>query len=372
MIDLTKLLGIDPQKTGLPIPPIVTPFNPNGAATLPTLAPPVNQVPGMPPANVTVPVGTRENPQAIPDEVLAGAELTVPAPPPLPSPGDLRYNNARAEYEKAVAAPAEKQNPWLQGLFLGLQGIKKATNPNDDAPIELLGNHKKRLNMEKAATALAPLQQQRQTDQKYRAGEVAIENTREDNALNRERVEMTREARESERKSRSLNRILGLKHFDPKNPTHAAAAKNAGLTPEELQGWDDRNPVEKQVAGITYRMNRNTGAYEPTNLPQDEAKTLTDYTVTMPNGEKRTYKVSQKDAANFSTQMSTLGIRLEHQSQENSKDRALTLQRDALKAQMDAALKQYDAAIKNRDQTQAEAHKERLLQLKNEYDALDQ
>jgi len=88
-------------------------------------------------------------------------------------------------------------------------------------------------------------------------------------------------------------------------------AQQAGIDPVELEGWDDRNPVEKMVAGQQYRLNRTTGAYEPTNLPKDESATLTDYAVNMPNGEKRTFKVAQKDAARFATQMEVLGAQIE-------------------------------------------------------------
>ena len=145
--------------------------------------------------------------------------------------------------------------------------------------------------------------------------------------------------------TRALSDLNKLKYFDPANPAHIALAKKAGVAnPEALQGWDDRNPIEKQVAGVTYRLNRSTGAYEPTNLPVDESKTLADYEITMPNGEKRTFKVSQKDAANFATQMHTLGIRLEHQSAENQRDRTFQAKRDAARYDFQVKLAQLKTA----------------------------
>ncbi len=109
-------------------------------------------------------------------------------------------------------------------------------------------------------------------------------------------------------------KLYGLKFIDPK--IHAPLIKAAGLDPETFVGYDDRKKDMKQIAGIWYKEKTpNSGIYEQSGLPTDETKTLTDYVVEMPpdalgKREKRTFRVSQKDAANFSTQMSALGARL--------------------------------------------------------------
>lgn len=136
------------------------------------------------------------------------------------------------------------------------------------------------------------------------------------NELKREEIEERRASRESRLKNQSLNKLNSVKYYDPANPAHRRLAESAGLNPDELKGWDDRNPVTKQVAGVTYQYNRSTGKFEPSDIPTDESKTLTDYKVQMPNGEMRTYKVAQKDAANFATQMYALGARLEQQERQ--------------------------------------------------------
>lgn len=138
--------------------------------------------------------------------------------------------------------------------------------------------------------------------------DLQIENTRADNEINKLRIESVKQSKADAEVARALKTISGLKWFDPKNPTHAALAKVGKLDPTALQGWDDRRPYTKSVAGVEYVY--KNGKFEPTNLPVNEAQTLKDYTVEMPNGEKRTYRVSQKDAANFSTQMSALGARI--------------------------------------------------------------
>jgi hypothetical protein len=179
---------------------------------------------------------------------------------------------------------------------------------------------------------IAGIEGERNADQKYRRGEVERQNILEDNRRLREQGEARMDAKKKEGTWKALNRLVQQKHYDPNNPAHVRLATEAGVNPETLQGWDDRNPVTKQVAGVTYQLNRGTGSYEPTNLPADEAKVLTDYEVTMPNGEKRKYKVAQKDAANFSTQMSTLGAKFEEnarqrefQAGENEKTRQQSL-----------------------------------------------
>lgn len=160
----------------------------------------------------------------------------------------------------------------------------------------------------KLAQILPQYQQAYGIERQKKADDLQIENTRADNAINKLRIESALQSRSDAEKGKAVLALNKLRWFDPKNPTHAALAKRSGLDPEDLQGWDDRRPYTKNVAGVEYVY--KDGAFTPSNLPVDEAKTLKDYTVEMPNGEKRTYKVSQKDAANFSTQMSALGARL--------------------------------------------------------------
>lgn len=160
----------------------------------------------------------------------------------------------------------------------------------------------------KLAQILPQYQQAYGMERQKKADDLQIENTRADNAINKLRIESALQSKADAEKGKAVLALNKLRWFDPKNPTHAALAKRSGLDPEDLQGWDDRRPYTKNVAGVEYVY--KDGAFTPSNLPVDEAKTLKDYTVEMPNGEKRTYKVSQKDAANFSTQMSALGARL--------------------------------------------------------------
>lgn len=141
-----------------------------------------------------------------------------------------------------------------------------------------------------------------------------------DDENKRLQITYQKEAQKNRTQSQMLSKLVNLKHFNPTDPQHLALAKEAGQDVENLKGWDDRDPKVKQVAGISYKYDYQTQSYTPTNLPTDESKTLKDYAVTMPNGEVRTYKVSQKDAANFSTQMTTLGARLEQDAKKYNND----------------------------------------------------
>lgn len=152
-------------------------------------------------------------------------------------------------------------------------------------------------------------QQKNDADIAYKRGQT--ENLYQDNEFQRERLLLQREQREEQQRQSALNTLFKAKYFDPKNAAHRAQAAKAGLNPDELGAWDDRNPYTKQVAGRTYQYNHKTGAFEPTNLPEDESKTLTDYEVTLPNGETRTYKVAQGDAARFAMQAQMLGVSIQ-------------------------------------------------------------
>lgn len=197
------------------------------------------------------------------------------------------------------------------------------------------------------------------TQQKLRQAQTATIPIDDENK--RQQNEYVRQNNADRMKTTALTKLTSLKYFDPKNSVHAALATQAGLNPDALQGWDDRNPITKQVAGITYEYNRATKSFDPSNLPPEDRNTTTEYKVKMPDGEERTYKVAQKDAANFSTQMSALGARIDatatenekqrtFQAGENEKARALARERMAdMRAARDDAQKRYDDAVQRKD-----------------------
>lgn len=178
-----------------------------------------------------------------------------------------------------------------------------------------------------------------------------------DDQLKREQILAQQQAAQQRITAAALGKLTGYKHYDPKNQAHQALAKQAGLDPETLQGWDDRDPVTKKVAGTTYEYNRSTQSFEPSDLPVDERETMTDYSVTMPNGEVRKYRVAQKDAANFSTQMSTLGARLEHTTSERKAKESFEITKLERQQNFQKELKNLEAKI-GREKATAQAQDE--------------
>lgn len=126
---------------------------------------------------------------------------------------------------------------------------------------------------------------------------------------NRKLLADTEESK-TRQQTQSLTNLNRLKYFDPHNPTHAALAKSAGLSPENLKGWDDRSPITKTVAGTVYKFNREVGNFEPTDLV-DKSKSLVDFVVTSEDGQRHIYKVPEEKAANFQNQQSMLGKKVE-------------------------------------------------------------
>lgn len=233
------------------------------------------------------------------------------------------YDEARSEYESAINAPVKKKAAWKDALFKAATIASNMFNPQNQLPVIGLGRAQYNQKAQRAYEKLAPLDALKDKDAARQYKQKQIENIDADNQYQRDRLKSNEQEKSEARRGRALSKVVSLKRFNPNDPTHAAIAKDAGLDPSALQGWDDRNPIEKQVAGVTYRLDRETGAYKPTDLPTDESKTLTDYKIEMPNGEMRTYKVAQKDAANFATQMHALGLRLQQSESQFTRRLAL-------------------------------------------------
>lgn len=179
-----------------------------------------------------------------------------------------------------------------------------------------------------------------------------------------DRKESERKAKEAVRAG-ALKAINKLKRFDPKDPTQAALAKDAGLDPAELQGWDDSNPVTKTVAGRTYEYNKATRSFEPSNLPIEDSKTLVDYEVTTPEGEVRTYKVAQVDAARFATQMQALGMNINARKEAQQSSQTFTASQNQIKMDFVKGMKN-DAAIIGTEKAKGKARQAFKLMFQKE------
>ncbi len=155
---LLAMLGIQgaPQTT--------PPFNPNAAAYTP--AAPVQPVP--------IP---SQQPRTAPNVVSGGvaprpgydSEGIAAGMPNMAPHVNSRREQLEGDYADIAAAPADKQNKWLQGLFLAMQAGQRIADPMNQAgaydskqPIQWLGNAKKAGELSQIQSELAPIYAQDQ------------------------------------------------------------------------------------------------------------------------------------------------------------------------------------------------------------------
>jgi len=115
-----------------------------------------------------IPVPSREDYQALPPlpqrtmqgGMLPSGELSIDkqqgTPPPALSPLEVQTN----AYNRAVQSKPHKQGALAQGAWWALQGINKIFNPQDDTPVQWLGEAKRQNRIMKEGQKLAPLQAQ--------------------------------------------------------------------------------------------------------------------------------------------------------------------------------------------------------------------
>jgi hypothetical protein len=314
------------------------------------------QQPNAPTPNLLDEYPTKDADQMVQPQAAPQTE-TQSAPVPTQSPMELPTQSAEQNLYDSLNQSVEKQPAWKQILYQGLQ-VAKNMATGQDQPITWLGNDKKAADVAQKASVLEPIQRQEQYNQQKALRDAQIKTIPIDDENKKLEIKARQDALQDRLKATALTKVAGLKYFDPNNPVHKKLAEQAGIN-EELKGWDDRNPVTKQVAGVTYQYDRATGKFEPSNLPADESKTLTDYTVQMPNGEWRTYKVAQKDAANFATQMQALGARINATAVENEKNRALTREQNDLNRKQALSISNQRIAQANQN---IELAKQRLAQ----------
>lgn len=144
--------------------------------------------------------------------------------------------------------------------------------------------------------------------------------------------------------------------YDPKNPAHRQAAQTAGLNPDTVPARDSRKREREVRAGVTYERNPNTGAWEQSGLAADESQKIVDYKVTV-NGETRTYRIPQKDAARFETEQAAAGVKFQRDMTMKEFDRETQRQLQEIKRQMDAEEREWKAAQDSLKYAQDEASK---------------
>ncbi len=306
----------------------------------------LNQQGTMPVTATTAPTSSGMVMARPPTDLPQAPDLTPPPAPvdpnPLP-PGSVVTNDAPYEadpekyyQQKYLDAISPKKRPKLLGALYGaLQGMTNEQLGTNN-PIKTLDDlQRDRANRQYGPILQAIGQQKAAVEAKnYRDAQIAHLKAQADSE--RENADTSREWRQNQHADKvqqqgdiALRTLLKLKHVDPSDTAHAALMVQAGLNPADVKGWDDRKIDTKQINGVTYKLNNDTHEYEQTNLPKDEAKTLVPYEVTMPDGERRTYKVAQKDAAGFSTQVTKLGMSIQATGDRQDKTIAFNKEKEA-------------------------------------------
>ena len=147
-------------------------------------------------------------------------------------------------------------------------------------------------------------EEDRQIGNAYRRAQIAnmmsnIENREFDNNLSEDKF-----------KEQTLREIT-KNGFDPDNvsPAQLERLRRIGYTPQmvgKVSIWGDT----REIGGLSFKFNKATGAYEPTNLPENTPKKFTTITVKDIDGNESTYTVPEVKAAEFKTQMSVLGAQV--------------------------------------------------------------
>jgi hypothetical protein len=94
----------------------------------------------------------------------------------------------------------------------------------------------------------------------------------------------------------ALKETLGLKYYDPKRPDHRAIATQAGIDPDKLPAFDDRNLVDRQLEdGTTVRVSGADALKAEVDAKQFDATKAQD--ITKFNADNQ-LKVQEKNIAN--------------------------------------------------------------------------
>lgn len=192
-------------------------------------------------------------------------------------------------------------------------GIVGTVNPR------LYNQQKRERNIARAKGEIAE-ESKFQDEQLARRGKTAqIENIYADNELNKVRADDMRnyrteqlEQKEKDRVDKAVNEIKKRKYYDPKRVSEAdrKALTAAGLTPEDLGSWDNRNPTKHVVNGETYLYDHNSKTFKPAEgVAKDPNKQIVEVNLTDPvTGNVSTYEISADKAASLESMAIQRGL----------------------------------------------------------------
>jgi hypothetical protein len=290
-----------------------------------------------------------------------------------PQTGATTHNPKKPGFTEVVQAPgANRSKKWsfgekLGGALLGWAthglagGIEGATDRN----------YFKKLGDERQLSHLLPAYDRQRAMDEYDTTEAYKKAQTATIPIDDAQKAADAVTRANEFKLRQQNmalaRINKLPVFDPKNPAHAQIAKEAGLDPSQMEGWDNRNPLIRKVGDTTYKLDRATGEFTPTNLPKDEEKKLVRFDVVNPETKQtETYNILEKDAARFRVQQEQQGKAIQARQAMQSNQQQFTLKHDQIAQQLKKELEDYKTADAEIKATKDQARKLELQKANEE------
>lgn len=247
-----------------------------------------------------------------------------------------------------------KRRPWLDFGMKLLTSVNNQLNSKND-PVQGWGEMQRDAEMAKLAPRLE-LYKRRKAEQDAR------EKADLDRKLQTRRLQDyddDEKFRRDQLQQGALKQIVGLKHFDPNNPIHAEIARKAGRNPQDLVGWDDRNPFTKKIGGREYQW---TGKeFKPVNVPDNE---LVDYNVETLNADGtktvKSFKVPKSDAVKFATQLNVLGLQSELAMKKQDDAQRASVDLERIRQEGRAAAERLQAVLAEEKASKDDARKSAL------------
>lgn len=283
--------------------------------------------------------------------------------------------------QQALAVMQTKPSKWKDFGFGLLQGVNNSLNHRNDN--ETYSDIVKNRKIAPIASQIQVLEGQRQDQRQTAQDALNAENVRADNARLAEIAENNRRAKADAQVGAAAKTLAGMQVFNNKNPAHIAIAKRAGNTDEQIAqmgSWDFKNPVKSVVNGETYQFDRNTGEWNPTNLPKEPMVGLE---LTIPGQKPRVFNVPESKAAGIASSLQAAGMQIEAKANlqkagfENQKQ-MLDLQDQYKKGfadyqhQLDEIKAEKDSARRVQLQTLADQNKATLIGLRGQIHQLEQ
>ena len=329
-----------------------------------------------------VPVTPNPNAQGL----LQRAQLPMPTPVeegiPLPQSPENEFDGmtvkpltelqrAQQEATSARNQKVEKQSKWKDVLAYIVQGANAAFNPAPGQKIVGYGQVKKDNAIRAAEEKLRKVESETMRD-------VQLNNIKVKGLTDLTNAQTNQYRSQTD----ALKALNELEWFDPKDAAHRQLAIQARVNPDLVPKRDNRKRDRVKIAGEYWELDPS-GAYVKSNLPTDPGETMAEYTIKGSDGAVKTFRISQRDAARFETDLKAADIQFERQKElidrKGQQEVELAKLRNSFeqeereyKAAQDAIKAATDETSKQAAEARAEASKRRIAEYEKELGRIEQ